>query len=313
MILESSVVSSFARPSRRLSEIYLWIIFALIISGRMILTISKNWKGQLYFEDLTFFYYDMLGAIFVLLFPILFSQIFSRLPFEHFRYKNAMNTINYESIKTVNNDSITMEEKEVFEKQVLGTDSSTVQMQKLAKSSKEISEGLYTRSGVYLFIGVIIAFSGLAFFYIETAKSSVLTNITQSKTAIEKPVQPVTPDSEVVTTQSSLLQMAPKFGMLFFIEMVAFFFLRQYKEAMDEYRYYESIKRKREENLVIIMLNQETENKMELSELLSSISLYSDKKNLASGETTEILESKKLDSKEIALLEKVISAVITKK
>ena len=39
----------------------------------------------------------------------------------------------------------------------------------------------------------------------------------------------------------------PGFGILFFIEFVAFFFLRQYRSAMDEFPVYDAIRRNREE------------------------------------------------------------------
>lgn len=169
-------------------------------------------------------------------------------------------------------------------------------MRKLAKSSKDISEGLYTRTGVYLFIGVIIAFSGLAFFYIETA--------TQTNTASAIPES---------LTAHNLVSLLPKFGILFFIELVAFFFLRQYKGAMDEFRYYEAIKRKREENLVLMQINCETASPMLLGDLLEKTYFYSDQKALKAGESTEILESRKLESGEIALIEKMLSTIASRK
>ncbi len=43
------------------------------------------------------------------------------------------------------------------------------------------------------------------------------------------------------------LVLLPGFGILFFIEFVAFFFLRQYRSALDEFRYYDAIRRNREE------------------------------------------------------------------
>ena len=48
--------------------------------------------------------------------------------------------------------------------------------------------------------------------------------------------------------------LAPRFGILFFIELIAFFFLRQYKAAMEEFRYYEAIKRQREETLALVAM-----------------------------------------------------------
>lgn len=295
MSIEATVVSSLSRPSRRLAEVYLWMFFAVLVGGRVILQVVLNPKGGVYLEDIQFYYYDILIMSLVLLFPLLFSQIFGKLPFEYLRYRRASNLVQQkESSLSINASA---EEKEVINQQISLGDTALEQMQKLAKSSKEISEGLYTRAGVYLFIGVIIAFSGLAFFYIETAKG----------------VDINTPAETVISSSSSLLLMAPKFGILFFIEMVAFFFLRQYREAMDEYRYYESIKRKREENLVLMQLNSENDVPMSISDLLEKTAFYSDHKNLKAGETTEIIESRKLSSNEIALMEKMLATMVSKK
>ncbi|GIU16236.1 MULTISPECIES: hypothetical protein [unclassified Shewanella] len=296
MSIEVTAISSLSRPSKRLAEVYLWILFAVLVGGRMILQFTLNPRSYFDIESIQFFYYDILAMAFVMLFPMLFSQIFGKLPFEYLRYKRALNLLQKE--QSVNVGEIYQEAKEVIEQQVSANDSALQQMQKLAKSSKEISEGLYTRAGVYLFIGVIIAFSGLAFFYIETAKDVV---IPQSKLDISS------------SSSSNVMLMAPKFGILFFIEMVAFFFLRQYREAMDEYRYYESIKRKREENLVLMQLNSEHDEPMSISELLEKAAFYSEHKNLKAGESTEIIESRKLSSNEIALMEKMLATMTSKK
>ncbi|ELJ8534945.1 hypothetical protein RUK86_003394 [Vibrio cholerae] len=295
MSIEATVVPSLSRPSRRLAEVYLWMFFAALVGGRVILQVVLNPKGGVYLEDVQFYYYDILVMSLVLLFPLLFSQIFGKLPFEYLRYRRASNLIQQKESSVSINASA--EEKEVINQQISLGDTALEQMQKLAKSSKEISEGLYTRAGVYLFIGVIIAFSGLAFFYIETAKGVGIN----------------TPAETAISSSSSLLLMAPKFGILFFIEMVAFFFLRQYREAMDEYRYYESIKRKREENLVLMQLNSENDVPMSISDLLEKTAFYSDHKNLKAGETTEIIESRKLSSNEIALMEKMLATMVSKK
>lgn len=295
MSIEVTAVSSLSRPSRRLAEVYLWMFFAALVGGRMILQVMLNPKGGVYLEDIQFYYYDILAMSLILLFPALFSQIFGKFPFEYLRYRRASNLVQQEE-SSVSID-VSAEKEEVINRQISLGDTALEQMQKLAKSSKEISEGLYTRAGVYLFIGVIIAFSGLAFFYIETAKS----------VGIDSPTE------TAMSSSSSLLLMAPKFGILFFIEMVAFFFLRQYREAMDEYRYYESIKRKREENLVLMQLNSENDVPLSISDLLEKTTFYSDHKNLQAGETTEIIESRKLSSNEIALMEKMLATMVSKK
>ena len=43
----------------------------------------------------------------------------------------------------------------------------------------------------------------------------------------------------------------PRFGVLFFIEFIAFYFLKQYRLNMEDYRYYESVIRNMEESLFL--------------------------------------------------------------
>lgn len=105
----------------------------------------------------------------------------------------------------------------------------------------------------------------------------------------------------------------PKFGILFFIEFVAFFFLRLYRSAMDEFRYYESIARRREEVSALLMLSAESEPKINLMELLKSDSYFSRVSVLEKDQTTEIIEARKLEKGELELLGKVVESVVKAK
>lgn len=131
-----------------------------------------------------------------------------------------------------------------------------------------------------------MAFSGLVFFYTQTAALNVSTDV-----------------------GNLLLLLAPKFGILFFIEFVAFFFLRQYRSAMDEFRYYESIARRREEVRALIMLSAESQQKIELMELIKNDSYFSKVSALEKDQSTEILEARKLEKGELELLEKVVDTL----
>ncbi|MEZ8399712.1 hypothetical protein AB6C85_16865 [Vibrio splendidus] len=67
----TTAVSSLSRPSRRLAEVYLWMIFAALVGGRMILQVLLNPKSGFYLEEIQFYYYDILVMSLVLLFPLL--------------------------------------------------------------------------------------------------------------------------------------------------------------------------------------------------------------------------------------------------
>jgi len=136
-------------------------------------------------------------------------------------------------------------------------------------------------------VGVFVAFSGLAFFYSQTVQ-----------------LAPTTGEGMPL-----LISLAPKFGILFFIEFVAFFFLRQYRSAMDEFRYYEAVKRNREETLALIRIAVDSGKEFDPIELVKNESFFSKAGVLDKGQSTEILESRKLEKNEIELLEKVLDVV----
>lgn len=153
-----------------------------------------------------------------------------------------------------------------------------------AAASRDLSSKLFSRAGVYLLVGLIVAFTGLGFFYTQT----IVFNQPEDYQAIYK--------------------LIPNIGILFFIEFIAFFFLRQYRSAMDEFRYYEAIKRKREEIYVLVKYANEEGKSIDPLEFIKN-DFFSKSPILHQGETTEIIESKKLEKSEIELLEKIISVI----
>jgi uncharacterized membrane protein len=90
-----------------------------------------------------------------------------------------------------------------------------------------LTKKIYTGAGVYLIVGVIVAFTGLLFFYMRNRDLPI--------------------EHDYLDRFLSLL---PGFGILFFIELVAFFFLRQCRAAMDEFRYFDAILRSRKDSLL---------------------------------------------------------------
>jgi hypothetical protein len=123
-------------------------------------------------------------------------------------------------------------------------------------------------------------------------------------------------DPQIKTTGKSdyvdtLIALTPRFGVMFFVELVAFFFLRQYREAMDEFRHYEAIKRAREGDVILLSLLSKAASwkDYDLGKILDRFALRGDVRPLASGETTEILEARKLGKDELALVEKMLDII----
>lgn len=162
-------------------------------------------------------------------------------------------------------------------------------LQSLVYSSSSLARDIFSRGSLYLLFGVIFSLSGLFFFYTQVQ---------------------IVPDS--IDFKIYLLSLAPKFGILFFIELISFFFLKQYRVTMDEFRYYESIKRSREETLAIVKIISINNSEIDYITLLDKLKFSSNVGKLESGQTTEMLESRKLDKNELDFLAKVVEVVAKK-
>ncbi|HGU0926389.1 TPA: hypothetical protein ACM6YT_004544, partial [Escherichia coli] len=159
----------------------------------------------------------------------------------------------------------------------------------LINSSEGLAKNIYSRGSLYLLVGVCFAIVGLGFFYSQS-------HVIDAK-------------DDAVTKVMYLL---PNFGVLIFLELIAFFFLKQYRVTMDEFRYYEAIKRSREESYAIIKLVMASQKDIDMIDLLDKINFSSRVGKLESGQTTEIIEARKLDKNELETLVKLTEAVAGK-
>lgn len=280
-------------------EIYFWLLAAFVASGRIWLEIYRNTTRdhfQLPIPDIIAIYYlDILASFLLILFPVFFIFIFGSFPLSYIRSLRIKNSfiryLDLEVVPTVDKKPLAEKTHEIPElREVvtsnLNSDSPEELLKNLASASKVISQGIYTRAGVYLLVGVLIAFLGLVFFYTQTRSLLELHDLT-----------------------IILSNLAPRFGVLFFVEVIAFFFLRQYRVAMDEFKYFEAIKRNREETLVLIQLAKQKVAGLSLKDIWDKCSFYSNPGKLNVGETTELIESKKLDKNELELVEKFIDVL----
>lgn len=115
------------------------------------------------------------------------------------------------------------------------------------KESTDIAERLYSNSRAYLMIGCLVALAGVAIFYAP---------IWQTTTHIS------------IDLTSSLLDILPRFGALFFIEYIALFFLKQYRILLEDYRYYEAIKRDRQNKRLFLDLVEKYSDNSEVLKIL---------------------------------------------
>lgn len=132
-------------------------------------------------------------------------------------------------------DSINSSEQPNTQEQLpteIPKDSITTIIDDCILESSKISERIYNNSKTYLFVGLTVAILGVSFFIFYG-----LTNDSNN------------PSRELL---ERALDYLPRVGALFFIEFIAFFFLKQYRILLEEYRYYESIKRDRQHKKLII-------------------------------------------------------------
>jgi hypothetical protein len=274
------------KKHNRKLEINLWFIASIVMVGGVVLDF-------LFGRDVGFIlserYSQVIFALMVLLFPVLFDLIFGAYPIEHLRRARELTFAVDDSERSKYDPKKRKTDVPTISDSISGGEFSNFSALELfayyAASSRRLSQSLYSRSGVYLLVGVFVAFTGLVFFYMETSSSSGYQGI------------------ELV------IAFAPKFGILLFIELVAFFFLRQHRSSMDEFRYYEAVKRKREETMALIQLTFESGKGSEVLELVKNGSFFSEGKLLNKDQTTEIIESRKLEKNELEILEKVLDVV----
>ena len=274
-------------------ELLFWSISAIIFAALPLLHLSR---GLTFYEVIDKHYFAMVFAILIVLFPIVFEMVFSETPFQYIRSKltkvEKAVSVNVGGNYINNSTTITPTVKERGTSTISADrfGSANPFMLEYADRSRDLAEKIYTRSGVYLLFGVLISFSGLIFFYSQTVQ--------------------IDPTAD---TNSTLIRIAPKFGILFFIELVAFFFLRQYRSAMDEFRYYEGIARTREEVSALFEYAKESGTTVKTMELKKSSAYFSKMSTLQKGETTDLIETRKMDKNESDLLGKIVETVANTK
>lgn len=284
----------------RVIEFYIWTLIAAVCLGRVLIAVFAGAPANFLFRE---YYGDLLLSFFVVMFPILFMLVFGSLPLEALRrrrYEGAAVGLGTAVPNHATGAGLPLPDPSAPDSLQVVPPAHPAQettsapppptadtlVLSLAQSSKKLADGIYSRSGVYLLVGVMVAFSGLAFFYLQTSSTFNTTDLT-----------------------GLLVSLAPKFGILFFIEFVAFFFLKQYRTSMDEFRYYEAIKRHREEILVLLRVGNEQSKPIDAFELVRLGQFFSIAGRLQKEESTELLEARKLEKNETAVLEKAIDAI----
>jgi hypothetical protein len=268
-------------------ERWIWFVISAIASVRLWIALAfRNLIEGSLERTINHFALDLGLAVFILLFPYVFELIMGALPFQWIRHQRARaRAIRRTLVDGQSGNSIRIQDRRSRnQREVNHVDEALIHLRKCAHDSRLLADKIFSRASVYLLAGVLIALVGLIFF--STYKYD---------------------GSATPTLQDKLISVLPRFGILFFIELIAFFFLRQYRFAMDEFRYYEAIKRRREENILLLRIMHD--GRLDLAKLDNRFSLYSDVQKMAANETTDLLESKKLTKDETEIFAKMLDTI----
>ena len=264
----------------RINEVLLYFFLCLIVGGYLF---YDAWMSSKSYSEL-FWKSPVSGLIFgmAILFIIAFFSIYGQLPLEkireHFikkRFEARSASVHLEGLKP----------KPLLEVNI--------------RRSAKVADRLFGRAGLYLFVGVLIA-TGAAgsflIFFSGNPSDPLFSNI---------------PRVAAVSTDLSqqMLNHVPKFSFLIFLELIAFYFLRQYRVAMEEYRYYEEIQRKREDSMLMFAAIEEHGTDADMVELIKLGRFVSDAGKLRDGESTALLESRKLEKGELEVLERIVQTI----
>lgn len=148
------------------------------------------------------------------------------------------------------------------------------------------------RPNALMLIGTFIALIGLAFFFMTLPGSN------GGYISLQPVGEPSHPESEA-------LHLLPRLLMLVFIQVLAGFFLRQYRVSMEDFRYYESI----EAQYLSYVLRKRTGDQKAIMSFSKEIMEERQLGMLGKGQTTTSLEAQRLAANEFATLYERIAEV----
>jgi len=294
-----TLVATFRRSTprgrARQVELMLWALITILVWGGVLIRLSIG-DG---FPPLVIAnsYTEILAGFLTLVFPVAFSLVYGAFPLEILRLRRmsaaerarylGSNAVDLHGALRGRADQPSAGAPTPTVSEVsLSAPTSTDLLASQIDGSRIVASNLYTRSSLYLLVGSMVALSGVLFFYLQSASI----NLSGSLTTV-------------------VVGLVPRFGILFFIEFIAFFFLRQYRAAMDEFRYFEAIKRSREESLFAFTVLDSMNDPPAVVEALRSGLFSSKTPTLAPGQSTEMLETRKVDASELAGLAKIIEGL----
>lgn len=273
-----------------LVEFCIWLgLTALALTGVMI---SSRYNDYTLLGKLADNYGKIVASFLILFVPVLTKLVFGRFPLDalsNYLIKRGDRLAlrkNSDPTITTNNIDATLSWSPGISWHAEQAGKTAIDyLRRHSRESRLVATGILNRALTYVFAGVLIAAAGLVFFFSQE-------NITKLPT-------------DLITT---IVVLAPRFGILFFIEFIALFFLRQYRATMEEYRYYDGVARSREEMVVAYFLLESPDGKQLVDAV--NVGAFSSKTSaLAPGHSTEVLEARKLEGSDLAGLAKILEGL----
>jgi predicted ATPase len=191
-------------------------------------------------------------------------------------------------------------------------------------SARAKENSAFSQALLLLFAGILTAFSGVYFFYSMTAtkpdspqyviapagatdadKAALEAAAAARSTTSNTPVSSV---AKVIA--EDLFTVLPRIGILVFIEIIALFFLKQYQAMREEYRYFEAIRRSREDAALLLSYIEEKKIKIGIDKLMNHGVFISSAGVLKSGETTALVEERKISKDEMNVIADIVKTGI---
>jgi hypothetical protein len=182
------------------------------------------------------------------------------------------------------------------EGRVTRTEATWVLLRAMTKRSEKLARDASRRSNIHLLLGASVGLSGLLFFYFMSGPKFL------------PPVQSATSEAIVGNLANAL----PRVTILIFVELMAMFFLKQYRAAMEEFRYYEEVLRHREATEFAYLVADDDTTGTALQQLSTSVLANTSFGVLKQGESTAVLEAAKFSENELAGLVRAAAAVLEK-
>lgn len=152
--------------------------------------------------------------------------------------------------------------------------------------SEKILASAKNRPSALIFAGFSIAIGGLVFFVFTLPSLGTVTSINAGSVPHQ--------------VWFTALEVVPRLLMLIFIQVLAGFFLRQYRSSMEDFRYFETVLRLREAQLISYMILCDARDKKATLKFVEDIMRVDSVGFLSKGQSTAALEALKHEANEMS-------------